>query len=245
MPGFETTIAASGGSAAFDTYIALPDSGPGPGVIIMCSVYGVTEDVRAMADEMAARGFAAAAPDLFWRGDAGPLGRDEDGMRRAKARGGDRAAIIERGMADLADTMADLKARPECNGRIAVIGLCYGGPYAILGPARLGCAAGLAFHGTRVQDYLDRLDAVDVPLSLHWGDQDHAAPPADLARIQAAVAGKDNAEVVVYPGVKHGYSEPEAVESYDADATERSFARAYEIIARLRGAGESLAGAAQ
>lgn len=244
MTSFETTIAATGGGA-FDTYIALPETGACPGVIIMASVYGVTDDVRAMADDLAAKGIAVAAPDPFWRGDKGPLARDEDSVRRAKARGGDREAIIERGMADLADTVADLKARPECNGRIAVLGLCYGGPYAIMGPARLGCDAGLAFHGTKIENYLRWLDKVHAPLSLQWGDLDHAAPPETLARIQEAVAGMDNAEVVVYPGIKHGYSEPDDNPNYDADATERSFARLMEIVEGLRMASEPLAGAAQ
>ena len=247
MTGFETRIAAAGGGE-FDTYIALPGTEPCPGVIIMSSVYGVTADVRAMADDLAAKGVAVSAPDPFWRGDKGPLGRDEDSAARgirAKARGGDREAIIERGMADLDDTIADLKARPECNGRIAVLGLCYGGPYAIMGPARLGCDAGLAFHGTKIDLYLNWLDKVHVPLSLHWGDLDHAAPPEALARIRQAVAGMGNAEIVVYPGVKHGYSEPDDNPSYDADATAKSFARLMEIVEGLRDAGERLAGAAQ
>ena len=53
MPGVETRITSSGGGGAYDAYFALPNSIAGPGVIIMCSVYGVTEDVKEMADGMA------------------------------------------------------------------------------------------------------------------------------------------------------------------------------------------------
>ena len=168
---------AAGEGGRFDAYVALPEAGPAPGVVIMGSVFGVDDDVRRMADGLAADGFAVAAPDLFWRGDKGPLGRSETDGARAKARGQNRAAIIEAGVKDLADTIAYLRTRPECNGRVAVIGLCYGGPYAILGPARLGCDAGISMHGTVVENYLGELDRVKAPLSLHWGDKDHACPP--------------------------------------------------------------------
>ena len=181
MTGQDIKIIASEGGA-FDSYLALPESGSGPGVVIISSVFGVDGDVRDMADTLAGHGFAVAAPDPFWRGDKGPMDRSEDGMRRAAARAKDREPIIERGVQDLADTIADLTAREQCNGRIAVIGLCYGGPYAILGPARLGCAAGIAFHGTKVQNYLGELDGVTAPLVLHWGDRTMRCHPRRLPR---------------------------------------------------------------
>ena len=107
------------------------------------------------------------------------FGVNED-VHRARERAADRENWIERGMQDLADVMAELRHLPECNGRIAVVGLCYSGPYAILGPARLGCDAGFAFHGTAVENYLDALsDIGDTPIWLHWGIRivsDHPTP---------------------------------------------------------------------
>ena len=212
MAGQDIKISASEGGE-FDAYLALPESGSGPGVVIIGSVFGVDSDVRDMADTLA-----------------------EHGMRRAAARAKDREPIIERGIQDLADTMADLTARDQCNGRIAVIGLCYGGPYAILGPARLGCAAGIAFHGTKVQNYLGELDGVTAPLVLHWGDQDHALPPEALAQIRAATEGRADTDITIYPGIQHGYTSAVNPPSYDADATRNSLARAVEVINGLRDA---------
>ena len=218
MAGQDIKISASEGGE-FDAYLALPESGSGPGVVIIGSVFGVDGDVRDMADTLA-----------------------EHGMRRAAARAKDREPIIERGIQDLADTMADLTARDQCNGRIAVIGLCYGGPYAILGPARLGCAAGIAFHGTKVQNYLGELDGVTAPLVLHWGDQDHALPPEALAQIRSATEGRADTDITIYPGIQHGYTSAVNPPSYDADATRNSLARAAEVINGLRDA-EALAAA--
>ena len=126
---------------------------------------------------------------------------------------------------------------PECNGRIAVVGLCYGGPYALLGPARLGCDAGFSFHGTAVENYLGELSNVgEVPIRLHWGDQDRVCPPDTLARIQAATDAMANVEITVYPGVSHGYTAASNAKSWNAAAAENSWASALAVLDGLRNA---------
>lgn len=220
----------------FDCHLALPERGSGPALVIMSSIFGVDEDVRNAAADCAGKGIVVAAPDLFWRGDAGPMPRTEEGMRRARARAEDRDSQIEPGLRDLADVMAMLKDLPECNGRIATLGLCYGGPYAILGPARLGCDAGFAFHGSNVQDYLEDVSAIgDAPIRLHWGDQDRACPPEALARVRAATEGMPNVEITIYPGVEHGYSAASA-KAWNAEAAATSWASALAVLDGLRDA---------
>ena len=242
MTGKTIRVAAREGGE-FDCYLATPDAaGRAPAVIIMSSVFGVDGDVRQNCDDLAAAGFVAAAPDLFWRGDAGPMDRSEDGQRRARERALNRDALIEQGVHDLGDAIAQLKRRPDCNSRVAVVGLCYGGPYAILGPARLGCDAGLAFHGSKMADYLSEVGRVRGPLVLHWGDQDHAAPPEALAKIRAATSGMRNVEIVLYPGVKHGYTAPASTQAWNADAAARSWRRAIEVVNGLRDAATARAG---
>lgn len=230
----DINITASGGGE-FDCHIALPETGSGPALIIMSSIYGVDEDVRNAAAELAAKGIVAAAPDLFWRGDSGPMSRDEEGQKRASARASDRANLVEAGVQDLADVMAAVKALPQCNGKVAVLGLCYGGPYALLGPAKLGCDAGFSFHGTAVQEYLDLLtDVGETPVRLHWGDEDRACPPDDLAKVQAATADMSNIEITVYPGVVHGYSAPGSTKAWNPEAAANSWASALAVMEGLR-----------
>lgn len=235
MPGQDIKIAAAEGGS-FDCYLSLPESGTGPAVVVMASVFGVDDDVRDNCDVLAGQGFVAAAPDLFWRGDSGPMPRTEEGRERAAARAKDRRPMIEGGVKDLADTIAVLKSHPDCNGKIGVVGLCYGGPFAILGPARLGCDAGASFHGTKVEDWLDELDGVNAPLSLHWGDEDHAAPPETLARIREATKAMPSVDIAIYPGVGHGYAQPSSVDKWNRDAAEKSWARAVEIFDTLKDA---------
>lgn len=229
-------VAASGGGE-FDCHLALPVQGKGPALILMSTIWGVDEDLRNVASDCAAKGVVAAAPDLFWRGDSGPMPRTEEGQQRARARAADRAPLIEAGVQDLADVIAVVEGLRECNGRIAVLGLCYGGPYALLGPARLGCDAGFSFHGTGLEEYLDDLSAVgDRPIRLHWGDQDRVCPPDVLARIRAATDGMPNVKITIYPGVVHGYSGASNAKAWNAEATTDSWASAFAVLDGFRDA---------
>ena len=56
----------------FDCYVVTPDgAGKAPAVVLASAIHGVDADLRAIADEFAAKGFIAAAPDLFWRTEIG------------------------------------------------------------------------------------------------------------------------------------------------------------------------------
>ncbi|MDH3242443.1 MAG: dienelactone hydrolase family protein [Alphaproteobacteria bacterium] len=227
----------SSGGGEFDCHLAVPEGAPGPALIIMPAIWGVDEDIRNTARDCAEKGIVVAAPDLFWRGDSGPMPRTEDGGRRARARAENRAPQIEAGVQDLADVMAVVKGLPQCNGRVAVLGLCYGGPYALLGPARLGCDAGFAFHGTGLEEYLDAVPAIgDRPIRLHWGDQDRVLPPRALAEIREATAGMPNIEITIYPGVGHGYSGASNAKAWNAAAAEDSWKSAFAALDGLRDA---------
>src|SRR5437773_8937853 len=166
MGGKNVRVRASGGGE-FDCYRVAPGGrAKVPAIVIASAVHGVNADVRAIADEFASRGAIAAAPDLFWRSIPGPLARDDD---RTKQRSQPRLEKIRAGEADLADTLAGLRKEPLWNGRAAVMGLCYGGPYAILGPKRLGYDAGISCHGSQIIDYIVELECLAPPYCIILG----------------------------------------------------------------------------
>lgn len=218
-------------SGAFDCYLATPaGSGRVPAIVLASAIHGVDADIRAIADEFAAHGFIAAAPDLFWRSIPGPLPRED---KRAAERAQPRLERIKAGEADLADTLAHLRTLPRHNGKAAVMGFCYGGPYAILGPKRLGYAAGISCHGTQLLDYISELDGVLAPVCIVWGDQDHVAPPAVLDAYRAVPARQSNVEVKIFPGVQHGFMMPGNPAAFDQAARNFSMARALAILGGL------------
>lgn len=235
----ETIKVKSREGGAFDCYLAQPAGmrEPVPAIVLASAIHGVDEDLRALADLFASKGYIAAAPDLFWRTVPGPLPRSD---ARARERIQPREEKVKIGEADLADTLAMLRGLKGFNGRAAVIGFCYSGPYAIIGPKRLGFDAGISCHGTNLVAYIDELQRLTAPVCIIWGDQDHAAPAEVLDAYRAVPARHTNVEVHVFPGVQHGYMMPLAGEAYDAKTREFSLARTFAILDSLRGGGEGL-----
>jgi carboxymethylenebutenolidase len=233
MAGTHVTIATTN-SGRFDSYVAAPVSGKGAGVVLVSTISGVDSDMTHYADALAAEGFVASAPDMFWRdADAGPLSWTEDGRKRAFARN-DRYDL-ELGMKDLADVIAHLKRHPQCNGKVAVMGFCFGGPFALLAAARYGTHAGISFHGSHVENHLDEIDGISCPLSFHYGDKDEVAPMSAIERIREAFSRLEDAKVYVYPGAGHGFMTMTRGRGYMDWAACPAWARALEVLRTLQG----------
>jgi len=230
MAGKDIRIrAGSGGN--FDCYLALPaGSAKVPAVVLASAIHGVDADIRAIADEFAALGFIAAAPDLFWRSVPGPLERDDP---RSRPRGQPRLEKIKAGEADMTDTLAEVRRLPQSNGRAMAMGFCYGGPYAILGPARLGYDAGIGCHSTQMKDYIGEFEGVSKPVCLLWGDQDVMAPADVLDAYRALAARRKNLELHIFPGILHGYMMRAHENVFDAKTRDFSMARARAILEGL------------
>jgi carboxymethylenebutenolidase len=230
MRGKNVKVRSSRGGE-FDCYVAAPESSAAaPAVVLASAVHGVNGDLRDIADEFAGRGYIAAAPDLFWRTIPGPLGRDDE---RTKERSQPRLEKIRTGESDLADTLAMVRQLPQSNGRAAVAGFCYGGPYAILGPKRLGYDAGISLHGSQMLDYLGELEGLAKPVCIIWGDKDHQAPAAVLDAYRAAAARTKNLELHIFPGIEHGYMMPES-KAFDRKTRDFSMQRSLAILEGLR-----------
>ena len=237
MSGHTVKIRSSGGGE-FDCYLVVPKTdAPVPAMVLASAIHGVDADLRAIADEFAAEGYVVAAPDLFWRTVPGPLARSDT---RSRERAQPRLERIKTGERDLADTLEHLQSLPQFNGQAAVMGFCYGGPYAIIAPKRLGYAAGVSCHGTNLLDYLGELDGVKAPVCLIWGDKDHAAPAPVLDAYRAAAPRFPNLDLNIFPGVLHGYMMRDAKEAFDQKTRDFSMGRAKAILAGLRGGGAAL-----
>ena len=70
MTGSEITIAAADGGT-FTGYLATPAAGTGPGVVVVQEIFGVNAVMRGITDRLAAAGYTALCPDIFWRIEPG------------------------------------------------------------------------------------------------------------------------------------------------------------------------------
>src|SRR6202040_2273645 len=115
-------VTIKGRDGAFGAYISRPASLPAPAVVVLQELFGVNADIRATCDELAAQGFIAIAPDLFWRQEPGvDLNvRSEDdwqhGLRLYTAY--DRDA----GAKDIMETVGTAVELPESTGKFALQG---------------------------------------------------------------------------------------------------------------------------
>ena len=67
----ENQIVIESPDGTFHAYISRPAKLPAPAVVVLQELFGVNADIRATCDELAAQGFIAIAPDLFWRQEPG------------------------------------------------------------------------------------------------------------------------------------------------------------------------------
>lgn len=216
----------------FDCYMVTPDGADKvPAIVLAAAVHGVDGDIRGIADAFGAAGYLCAAPDLFWRTVPGPLGRNDD---RTKTRSQPRLPVIKTGEKDMIDTLNELKKMPRFNGKAVAMGFCYGGPYALIGPKRLGYAAGVSCHGTQLGDFVQEIEGTTQPISIIWGDLDHAAPPPVQEMYRAVPARHKNVDVHIIPGVNHGYMMKANPAAFDQKTYDLSMARALAILNSLR-----------
>jgi carboxymethylenebutenolidase len=200
----------------FDGYLTGPDGETKvPGILLITAVFGVDQEMRELADAWANDGFLVSVPDIFWRQIPGPTA--------------DRAVAFDRygrfdpvqGMRDIEDLVRDLRARPRCNGKVAILGFCFGGRYALLGAARLGVDAAASFHGAQMGKHLDEVDRITCPVSFHFGEADPIAPMKEVDAIRTAFAGRPNADIGVYRGAGHNFAMPYK-DGYDAAVAKES-----------------------
>lgn len=225
-------IRSSGEGREFDCYMVIPDgAGKVPAVVLASAVHGVDGDIRAIADAFGAAGYIACAPDLFWRTVPGPLKRDDG---RSRTRSQPRLEVIKKGEADMVDALNEVKKLAQFNGKAIAMGFCYGGPYALIGPKRLGYAGGVSCHGTQLGDYIQELEGTTQPISITWGDKDHAAPPNVQEMYRAVPTRHKNVDVNIFPGVLHGYMMKENPEAFDQKTYDFTMGRALAILNGLR-----------
>jgi carboxymethylenebutenolidase len=223
------TISGLGGK--FQGYFAAPPGASAPGVVVIQEIFGVNSHIRSVVERLAQAGYAALAPDLFWRVTPGiELGYTPDDIakgRELKAKM-NMAEVIE----DVDASFAALGARPECAGRkLGIVGFCYGGLVSYVAAVRLQLACASSYYGGGIPEYLDEIDNLACPIQFHFGAEDAAIPLDQVEQIRRAAKGKPNAEVFVYEGAGHGFHCDQRA-SFQADAAALAWERTLGLFAQ-------------
>ena len=210
-------------------YVSYPDADKAPAVVVLHEVFGVNEDIRLTCQALAAEGFIAIAPDLFWRQEPGvdlSVTSESDWKKGlALYMAYDRNA----GVTDVAATVAAARELPRSNGHVAVMGYCLGGLMAFLTAARSKVDAVVAFHGGDTEKYLDEAAAVSAPFLMHLAGADEFISTAAQDQIKKAFAGKPNVTIHTYAGCNHAFSRHGGAH-YDAAAAKTANDRTWVFL---------------
>jgi len=224
-------LAAEGGKT-FNAYLAVPTGPTAKAVVLLQEIFGVNANIRGIADEYAAKGYLAIAPDLFWRQRSDVQldpGKAEDRDTAMKLMGGlDQTLAVE----DALLAAAHVRSRPGFAGKVGAVGYCLGGKLAYLLATRSGIAAAVSYYGVGIQGALDQASHLQSRILLHVGVKDPLCPPEAQAAIKQALAPLgERVKIMEYPEAGHAFAR-RGGSTYDATAAQRADEATYQFLAK-------------
>lgn len=204
--------------------------GPLPGIIVIHEWWGLNDNIRSVADQLAGEGYAALALDLY----GGQSAKDPDAAKKLMS-----GVFKDPGAAkdNLKQAYVYLHDRQHAP-RIGVIGWCFGGGWslqtALLFPDQI--SATVMYYGQPVDD-VAALSTLRMPLMGFFGAQDKGITVQDVQSFQKALkAAGVNSEIHEYPDAGHAFANPSG-DKYRPAAAADAWRRTLAFFARyLKGA---------
>ncbi|MFD9550603.1 dienelactone hydrolase family protein [Nocardia salmonicida] len=216
----------------FDAYVAVPEAPEAPGIVLLQELFGINDNMRGIADQLAADGYLVIVPDMFWRRQRRFETKDESGIIEGKTL----AEQADLGLAtqDIASTYRHLLSLPECSGRIGGLGFCFGGTLAYLLATQVSVdgnepAAVVSYYG-HIFDPANTSALVSCPTLFHFGDQDPYIPLEHAHAVRDAFADRDDVEVAIYRA-GHAFSNWDAPSFYQKEPADEAWARTTAFLA--------------
>jgi carboxymethylenebutenolidase len=211
--GERTTITV--GDGAFSAYVARPKAASAPAVVVIQEIFGVNQVMRDITDGLAGQGYLAICPDLFWRIEPGIDITDQSEAEWKRAFELFNAFDVDKGVKDIAATIAAIRHDPGCNGKVGAVGFCLGGLLAFLTATRTDADASVAYYGVGLETRVAEAATLTRPLMLHIAEEDQFVPKEAQAVIVRALKDHPNIEIHTYPGRNHAFAR-QGGEHYDA-----------------------------
>ena len=191
------------------------------GIVVVHENRGLNPYIEDVARRAALAGFISIAPDALT-----PLGGypgDDDKGREMQSKR-DKNEMLE----DFIAGFEYLKKDPECNGKIGVVGFCFGGGIANMMAVRLpDLSAAVPFYGA--QPAKELVPQIHAPLLLHYAELDTRLTEGWPAYEAALKENKKEYTAYIYPGVNHGFHN-DTTPRYDKTAAELAWKRTIEFF---------------
>jgi carboxymethylenebutenolidase len=195
-----------------------------PGLVVVPSIFGPAPDLLRQMSELSDAALVVVA-DPFWRQGGGVVPYDDHAGAIGRLKGFDRDRCF-----------SDMRAvidwtRERCNGRVAGLGICFGGPVVLVAASEGSLAGVITWHGSRMEAFLERADRISCPLRFHFGSADPVTPPEAIEKIRTAFASHPDVSFLVHPGLVHGFSHEGS--SYDPKAAQAGVDDTRALLARI------------
>jgi carboxymethylenebutenolidase len=206
-----TTIRLRTGDGEMKCHQASPRGvGKFPAVIVIMEAFGLNDHIKDVTERIAAEGYIAIAPDLYYREAPNVIGYDQLQAAIALMQRLDDDQVVT----DLQRVITHLKAQNFVNGdRLGMTGFCLGGTITFLAACKLpsDIQAAVTFYGGGIADDSPRAPlnfAADLqaPILCFFGETDPYIPLSQVKRIEDTLRtlGK-SFEVKIYTSAEHGF----------------------------------------
>jgi carboxymethylenebutenolidase len=202
---------------AFSAYVAHPDNPNGAAVVAIQEIFGVNAVMRGVCDDLAARGYLAVCPDLFWRLQPGVDITDKTKAEWDQALDLMNRFDVDKGVEDIQTTITAVRAMAG-GGKVGTVGYCLGGKLAFLTATRTDADASVSYYGVGLEPLLPEIEGMTHPLLVHIAGEDGFTPPDSRQRILKGLEHQPMITVHTYPGRDHAFARPGG-EHYNAEDT--------------------------
>lgn len=244
-PRHQEWVKVKNGERSVNSFLVFPEvKNKATAVVVIHEIFGMSDWVRSLTDQLAEAGYIAIAPDLL--SGMGPKGGGSSEFDRSGIGQAIRDLPPDQITADL-NAVADYVAKlPACNGKVAVAGFCYGGSQTFrFATNRPSLKAAFVFYGGGPESK-EAIAKIQCPVYGFYGGSD-ARVNATIPKSQELMkeAGRTY-EPVIYAGAGHGFmragedptasdATPEAKAMKDANkkARDEAWARWKSILAKL------------
>jgi len=191
---------------AFSAYVARPSAASAPAIVVIQEIFGVNKVMRDICDDLAAQGFVAVCPDLFWRIEPGIDITDQSEAEWKKAFELYNAFDVDAGVSDIAATIAATRALPGASGKVGAVGYCLGGLLAFLTATRTDADASVSYYGVGTEKHVAEAEKLARPLLMHIAEEDQFVPKEAQKVILDALKDHPQIEIHTYPGRDHAFA---------------------------------------
>lgn len=213
-------IEAMAGEGRFKAYRAEPAGEPKAAVIVIQEIFGVNAGIRKKADDWAALGYLAIAPDMFWRFAPGWDVDPDVPAQMEKAFEVRTKFNPDKGVRDVEQVIRAARSLLGGHGKIGIVGFCMGGRVSYLAATRTDINASVGYYGAGIDAALNEAHAIAHPLMLHFAEQDHFIPAEAREKVHAALDPNPHVTIHEYPGVDHGFADTFGKRRSDTAAAE-------------------------